>query len=251
MESPGEGGLLEQGVPLREASGLIRLKIELIAPAFAAACRSVFMHPRISELWPEYLMTQHTIIRSTVPLMQAGRERARALAASDPVAAGVEEYLDVHIGEEADHDEWLLDDLETIGIGRERALARVPSSTVASLVGSQYYWILHYHPVALLGYFAFMEGFPPKPELIGDLMERTGYPREAFRTFVLHGQLDPGHKEELDRAIDRLPLTADQETVLGLSAMSTGLLVSRSLRELAGSYQDGAWPGAMASGRAP
>jgi pyrroloquinoline quinone (PQQ) biosynthesis protein C len=161
------------------------------------------------------------------------------MAATDQVAAGVEAYLDVHIGEETNHDEWLLDDLEAIGVSRREAVARVPSATVASLVGSQYYWIFHYHPVALLGYFAFMEGFPPKPELIQDLIERTGYPQAAFRTFVLHGELDPGHKEELDRTIDDLPLTDDQELVLGLSAMSTGILVSRSLEAVADSHEGG------------
>jgi hypothetical protein len=214
-------------------AGRLRRKIELVAPAFAQACHDVFMHPRIAELWPEYLITQHTIIRSSVTLMEAGRDRSRALAHGDPVAEGVERYLDVHVGEEMNHDEWLLDDLEEIGVPRQEALARVPSDTVASLVGSQYYWIFHYHPVALLGYFAFMEGFPPQPELIEGLRERTGYREEAFRTFRLHGELDPDHKDELDRTIDALPLTADHEKVLGLSALSTGALVTRSLEEVA------------------
>jgi pyrroloquinoline quinone (PQQ) biosynthesis protein C len=155
------------------------------------------------------------------------------MADSDPVAARVGEYLDVHIGEETNHDEWLLDDLEVLGVSRAEVLARAPSPTVASLAGSQYYWVLHYHPIALLGYFAFMEGFPPQPELIRDLIDRTGYPEAAFRTFVLHGELDPNHKEELDRTIDALPLTAEQEDVLGLSALSTGVLVSQSLHEVA------------------
>jgi hypothetical protein len=32
-----------------------------------------------------------------------------------------------------------------------------PSANVAALVGAQYYWILHHHPVALLGYMATLE----------------------------------------------------------------------------------------------
>lgn len=238
---PAETGVLDRPAPpVRTASHRLRGKIGLIAPAFGEACHRVFLHPRIAEVWSEYLVTQHTIIRSTVPLMEAARDRARAMAQGDPVAAGVAEYFDVHVGEETDHDEWLLQDLEVLGLGRDAALARVPTHTVASLVGSQYYWLLHYHPVALLGYFAFMEGFPPQPELVRDLMMRTGHPEAAFRTFVLHGELDPGHKEELDRTIDGLPLTDDQENVLGLSAMSTGALVTRSLHEVAEALGDGA-----------
>jgi hypothetical protein len=213
-------------------SGRLRRKIDLMTPPFTKACHDVFMHPRIAELWPEYLVTQHAIIRTTVPLMEAGRDRAKAMSESDPVAAGVSRYLDVHIEEERNHDEWLLEDLKVLGVTREAVVSRVPSHTVASLAGSQYYWTLHYHPIALLGYFAFMEGFPPQQELILDLIDRTSLPETAFRTFRLHGELDPGHKDELDQTIDALPLTSDQENVLGLSAMSTGLLVTQSLREI-------------------
>jgi pyrroloquinoline quinone (PQQ) biosynthesis protein C len=204
-----------------------------MAPAFGAACTRLFRHPRVAEIWPEYLITQHAIIRTTVPLMEAGRDRARSMAEDDRVAAGVESYLDVHIGEEQHHDDWLLDDLEAIGVSRKEALKRVPSPTVAALAGSQYYWLLHYHPVALLGYFAFMEGFPPKPEMIRELIERTGLPEAAFRTLALHGELDPGHLEELDRTIDALPLTGEQEIALGLSAISTANWVTSSLEEIA------------------
>jgi len=214
-------------------SAYLRRKIGLVSGPFAEACHGVFTHPRLGELWPEYMVTQHTIIRSTVPVMRAGRDEARARASADPVAAGVAEYLDVHIVEETNHDEWLLDDLEVLGVPRSTALARVPSATVAALVGSQYYWLFHYHPVALLGYLAFMEGFPPKRELISDLIVRTGYPQAAFRTFELHGELDPAHQEELDRTIDELPLTREQEKALGMSAMNTALLVTRSLEEVA------------------
>jgi hypothetical protein len=211
----------------------LRRKIRLVTGRFAEACHGVFTHPRLAELWPEYMITQHTIIRSTVPVMRAGRDEARARGSADPVAAGVAEYLDIHIVEETNHDEWLLDDLEVLGVPRSTALDRVPSATVAALVGSQYYWLFHYHPAALLGYFAFMEGFPPKLELISDLIERTGYPEEAFRTFKLHGELDPGHQAELDRTIDGLPLTPQHETALGMSALNTALLVTQSLQEVA------------------
>ena len=217
----------------------LRRKIWLVSGPFGEACQRVFMHPRLAELWPEYMITQHTIIRSTVPVMRAGRDAALARGNADPVAAGVAEYFDVHMMEETDHDEWLLEDLEVLGIPRSTALSRVPSDTVAALVGSQYYWLFHYHPVALLGYFAFMEGFPPKRELIDDLIERTGFPDAAFRTFELHGELDPGHQKELDRTIDELPLTPEQEKALGMSALNTAVLVTRSLQEVAGALPAG------------
>ena len=69
------------------------------------------------------------------------------------------------------HDERLLDDLESIGVSRQESLLRKPLQTVAELVGSQYYWIYYWHPVCLLGYISFLEGDPPKKELIDQLQK--------------------------------------------------------------------------------
>jgi len=189
-------------------------------------------HPRIRELYPEYLFTSHSIIRASVPLMEAGLERAAALSAHDAVAAALAPYYEQHVPEEQDHDEWLLDDLEVLGRARADILARPPSPTVAALVGAQYYWIFHYHPVALLGYIALLEGYPPSMAMIDQLQARTGYPRDAFRTMIAHAELDPGHSEELDEVLDELPLTPEQSAAIGLSAMSTTQLLTKAFREV-------------------
>ena len=205
----------------------------MIGP-FAAACTELVNHPRLHELWPEYLVQQHEIIRATVPLTRAAAQQARALPSDDPLAAPLVAYLDEHVDEELDHDEELLDDLELLGVDRASVLSRMPSPAVATLVGSQYYWLHHFHPVAFLGYVAFMEGSPPTPELVETLVARTGFAREAFNTFAEHAELDPGHRDHLDRVLDSLPLTAEQEAVLAISATSTSALATRALEELLG-----------------
>jgi hypothetical protein len=201
-----------------------------VVEPFGLAFTALVNHPRIGELFQQYLINTHAIIKATVPLFEKARDRARALAPDDPVAAGVAEYMDRHIKEELHHDDWLLDDLETIGLDRHAVEATVPPPSVAALVGSQYYWILHVHPVAILGYLAFMEGYPPTTELIDLLIERTGYPADAFRTYALHGELDSGHRDEIDRVIDALPLSEDQETLLGLTAMSGVVLLAETIQ---------------------
>jgi Iron-containing redox enzyme len=201
---------------------------------FAAACTELVDHPRLRELWPEYLVQQHEIIRATVPLTRAAAHQARALPDDDAVAGPLVAYLDEHVDEELDHDEELLDDLELLGVDRAVVLGRMPSPAVATLVGSQYYWLHHFHPVTFLGYVGFMEGSPPTPELVETLVERTGYPREAFHTFSEHAELDPGHRDHLDRILDSLPLTPEQEAVLAISATSTAALATRALEELLG-----------------
>jgi hypothetical protein len=213
------------------ASGRLRRKIELVSGPFAVACTTLFRHPRLAELWPEYAIRTHGIIRATVPLMEDAEARARART-DDPVAAGVAAFLAEHIEKERGHDDWLLEDLELIGIDRSVVLARIPSATVASLVGSHYYRVRHCHPVALLGYIAVMEGRPPSPELIDRLVAGSGYPRAAFRAFAEHGELDLHHRAELYDAIDALPLAHTHEILMGVAAMATVELLTRSLEEV-------------------
>jgi hypothetical protein len=213
-------------------SARLRQKIELATGPFAVSFKALVRHARTAELWPRYLASMHTVIRTTTLLMETAVDRARQLENADPVAAGAAEYFERHIEEERGHDEWVLADLELMGFDRQDVLRRVPSPTAARLVGAQYYWILHYHPVALFGYFAVMEGFPPQPELIDELVERTGYPRKAFHSFAAHGELDPQHREELADSLDSLPLTLEHETVVGLSAIATSELIAELVRDV-------------------
>jgi hypothetical protein len=210
----------------------LRARIDLVVDSFGTAFTALVNHPRIGDLFARYLINTHAIIKATVPLFEAARDRARVLAPDDAVAAGVASYMEQHIVEELHHDDWLLDDLESLGLERRAVEGAIPPPSVAALVGSQYYWVRHVHPVAILGYLAFMEGFPPTRELIDLLIERTGYPADAFRTYAAHGELDPGHRDEIDRVIDALPLTLDQETLLGLAAMSGVMLLAQTIEDV-------------------
>jgi hypothetical protein len=214
------------------ASVRLRRKIDLVIRPYAEACDVLVAHPRLVDLWPRFLVTQHQIIRATVPLTEAAAARAEAMAGTDPVADGLARYLEEHVEEELGHDDVLLDDLELLGVDRASVLGRMPSPAVASLVGAQYYWIHHHHPIAFLGFIALMEGHPPTPWLIETLISETGYPRAAFRTFIEHGELDPGHRDHLDLTIDALPLTAEHETVMGVSALHSATLLPPTIEEL-------------------
>ena len=225
--------------PSQSTAGLgnaarVRGTLGLVFGELVRAGERFLDHPRIRELYPEYLFSVHSIIRASVPIMEMAREQALSISSGDPVAADLADYLVEHIEEERGHDEWLLGDLEAIGVDRRTVLARPPSPTVASAVGAQYYWIFNYHPVALLGWIALLEGYPPSPTTIDRLMARTGYPREAFRTLAVHAELDVRHGDELFERLDRLPLTEDQSTVIGLNAMSSVHLLARTIDELVG-----------------
>ncbi len=189
----------------------------------------------IAERYPELLFHLHCVVRATVPAMETARRAAEARSASDPVAAGVAAYLARHIPEELHHDDWLLDDIEALGVPRGTVLTRVPPPAAAALIGSVYYWVLHAHPIAWMGYAAVTEGHPPSAEYLRAVMECTGLPREAFRTYLKHAQLDPHHSREMYEVLDRLPLTAEHTSLLGVVAFQTIRHVSALFSGLTGS----------------
>jgi hypothetical protein len=218
--------------PALTNSQRLRQRIELVLPELVGVSRQILDHPRFREIYPEYCFTLHGLIRASVPMMEAALERSKTLSETDPVAEGLAVYFAKHVREEAFHDEWVLEDLELIGVDRSELLARLPSPTVASAVGSQYYWIRHYHPIALLGYISILEGYPPTLEYVDIMVERTGYPRKVFRTIERHAHLDPHHRDDLNAAIDALPLEPWHFKALGVSALHTVRLLSAALREI-------------------
>jgi hypothetical protein len=199
----------------------LRLKISLVDARLDRSCQAFLAHPALGRLFPEYLFRLHCAVRAIVPLMETARARAAALAGSCPTAARLEPYLAQHIEEETGHDEWLLEDMVALGLNRSHVLSRAPSRAVAALIGSQYYWVFHAHPVALLGYVTVVEGTPVRAETLDYLVSEVGIPREALRTLYLHAELDIGHGADADRFLDSLPLTAEQSRLIGLSAMDS------------------------------
>ncbi|WP_104821023.1 iron-containing redox enzyme family protein [Kitasatospora sp. MMS16-BH015] len=175
----------------------------------------------LTERYGRYLATMHEVIRASVPLMELAARRCHRRGSADPVARPLAEYLERHILEERGHDDWLLADLAAAGLDPGTPLRRQPPPVVARLVGPQYYWIEHYHPVALLGYITVLESNAPAPWLAERLAADTGLPGAAFQTVSHHAGLDTEHSAELAEFLDRLPLDEAQESAVAVSALHT------------------------------
>jgi Iron-containing redox enzyme len=204
------------------ASKRCRRKIELVLPfMFASAARLLRSH-NFAKLLPKYLVAIHGVIRASVPLMEAAQancaNRAKTGSSFDFLLA---EYFAKHIEEERDHDLWVLEDLEVIGYSRHSVQSLPPLQCIVELVGSQYYWVLHHHSVALLGYIAILEGYPMSAEAINELQQRTQYPPAAFRTIRKHALIDPHHREDLDQMLDKLQLSEASESLIIRNAVFT------------------------------
>jgi hypothetical protein len=210
----------------------LRNKIRLARDELDSVGAALWTHPLLPKIYPEFLFRNHAVIRASVPLMEAAAASCQSRMAVDPLAAGMFRYLTHHIPEEMHHDDWVLEDLEVLGVRRQDVLARIPPPTVAALVGAQYYWIRHFHPAALLGFIAVLEGTPPEVEYFERTADRAGISRDAFSNLLRHGRLDPRHRDDLDRALDALPLSEDHHALLGISAFQTIHLLARVVEEI-------------------
>jgi hypothetical protein len=212
-------GKASHGLAGLAPSALLQKKIRLVSPHTLSTTPSVLTHSRLCEFFADMLFVLYSTIWATVPLMKEALRVSRERSVSDPVAAELVPYYETHIAEELHHDEWMLEDMETLGLDRAEILTRIPPSGLAAAVGAQYYWIYHYHPVALLGYFAALETDPVPATVVEAAAAESGLPRSAFRTLFLHSEHDFDHCAELNRLIDRLPLEPRHVKVMSISAM--------------------------------
>jgi hypothetical protein len=210
----------------------LRGKVSLAASLVLARSPGFEARPDIDVWLPELLFRTHCFARASAPLMRAALARTEELGRDDEVAWSMRDYLRKHIEEEAEHAAWLLEDLEVLGRKRAAVLARVPPVTIAAGVGAQYYFIHHYHPVAVLGYIAVLEHTVLPLEVLQPLVQASKLPARAFRSLLEHAKLDPAHTERVYTLLDAMKLTPGQAQVLGINAFETASLLDKSLQEV-------------------
>jgi hypothetical protein len=202
------------------SSQRLRETISLVRGPLTSLIREVWFHPRLGELYPEFLFAMYGVTASSAPAMLTAAERCSSMTEDDPLAAWLRDYYLEHAGEEKGHEQWLESDLASLGVSRAQIHARLPYPSVAALVGSQYYWMLHVHPIAYLGYIAVLEA-PALMEFLQEVSQRTGIPLSSMSGHVLHATLDPGHVAEFDATLDLLPLTQQHQDLITVSAIAT------------------------------
>jgi Iron-containing redox enzyme len=194
-------------------------KIHLAEGRLFAATDVFWNHPDLASLLPEFLVQAHFMMRCGFTLMSVARKRALDQP-EDPVAVDLAAYLQVHLEEEWGHDQWLLDDILTLGLGEQEVLQAQPCEALIGLVGTQYFWIMQVHPVAVMGYLTLMEGYAPLAEQLEEIRLRTGAPTTAFRCLKAHAEDDPAHLADLNRTLDSMDLSPEQARAVGLCAFA-------------------------------
>ena len=213
-------------------SEVLRRKIRLVSSEMRSAANAFWGHEHLADIYPEFLFKVYSISQAVVPMFMAARDCALTRHTDDAITPMLAEYLTTHAEEETGHDEWVLDDLQALGINRVDIIKRIPSASMASLLGAQYYWIWHSHPVAVLGYIAVIEGSPATIEQLEDSVKRTGHPSAAFGSSFKHARLDPIHRDDFNKFVDALPLTPAHSAMIGVSAFHTVNMIKNLFEEV-------------------
>jgi Iron-containing redox enzyme len=212
-------------------SEVLWAKIRLAEGRLISASNLFWTHPDLAGILPRFLIQLHRVMQSGISLMYTAKDCALSLP-HDVVAAQTAIYLEMHIEEEKDHDQWLLSDIESLGIDPADVLRATPLPAVISLLGAQYFWMFHMHPVVIFGYLTVLEGYPPLIHQLDQIRQNTGLPATTFRCLRSHAEDDPEHIDTLNRTLDNMPLTPDQSKYLALSAFHTIDAVASILEEL-------------------
>lgn len=213
LESRGEAGESSHSQRLRAVLAMADSRLKLLV-------RDTWFHPRFEVLYPEFLFAMYGVTMASAPAMRMAARCCEEAGTGDELNQWLREYYLEHAAEEDGHGEWLLADLVSLGVARERVLGRLPYASVAGLVGSQYYWMRHVHPIAYLGYIAVVEA-PADIEFLHEVSERSGIPLTSMSCHVRHAELDPGHVAEFDATLDSLSLTWGQRDLITVSAITT------------------------------
>jgi hypothetical protein len=165
-----------------------------------------------------------------IPLMESALRHARARGSADLVAAGLAAYLERHIPEEMHDDvpgDAVVDDLAALGLDPDEVRELPTTPQIGAMVVAQLTWMREDHPVAILGFLE-LEAHNADRATVERMIAKTGLPGEGFGQLLLHSRLDLVHAKELHQVLDSLPLTQEQERLIGRSVIHSMAMVTEA-----------------------
>ena len=131
----------------------MRFFLELVTKTDEAR-RAFENHPVVLEAVPHGLALeryQHFLLELYHLVWHFNTVSAAATSRLDDRHRQVRYFLYQHMQEEKGHEDWVLNDLSALGVGREAALAHAPSAHTLALTGYNYSAADRKHPCSVLG----------------------------------------------------------------------------------------------------
>ena len=190
----------------------------------------------LPEFTPRWFILLWQMIRASVPVMEFAVEALERRCRRSEFEEELLEYFHHHIEEEQDHDEWLIADLNVLGWDRSSIASQSVPVAITQMVGAQYYHVRFTHPALLLGYIGLLEGYPATLDQYERLVEMSRKPEKAWRTFKSHALLDPEHREDVIRMLNKVPEDHALRAQIISNAINAGERYISALEAITGEF---------------
>jgi pyrroloquinoline quinone (PQQ) biosynthesis protein C len=161
-------------------------------------------------LYIDFLTQAYHHVRHTVPLLMGLGARL------EPRLHWLQEHLVHYVEEELGHDEWILSDLQALGVDSSSIRAGTPPSPTDAMVAYAYDVVMRRDPVGFFGMVHVLEGASASFALsAADAIQRSlALPSHAMTYLRSHGHLDQHHVGDFAAIVDRLDRNVDMPAIL-------------------------------------
>jgi pyrroloquinoline quinone (PQQ) biosynthesis protein C len=162
------------------------------------------------QTYQAFLVEAYHHVKHTVPLLMACGSRLPERL------EWLREAIVLYIQEEVGHQEWILNDLQQLGVDKEQVRRGQASLATELMVSYAYDSIARGNPVSLFGMVYTLEKTSSTiaTYAAGQIATTLELPAGAMSYMVSHGSLDVEHMQHFERLMNRLDDVDDQAAVL-------------------------------------
>ena len=162
------------------------------------------------QTYRAFLVEAYHHVKHTVPLLMACGSRLPERL--EWLREAIVHYIDEEVG----HQEWILNDLQQLGVDKEQVRHGKPSLATELLVSYAYDTVARGNPVALFGMVYALEKTSSTiaTYAAGQIAEALDLPAKAMSYMVSHGSLDVTHMQDFEKLMNRLDDDGDKAAVL-------------------------------------
>jgi pyrroloquinoline quinone (PQQ) biosynthesis protein C len=162
------------------------------------------------QTYQAFLVEAYHHVKHTVPLLMACGSRLPQRL--EWLRAAIVHYIEEEVG----HQEWILNDLQLLGVDKERVRLGEPSIATELMVSYAYDSIARGNPVSLFGMVYALEKTSSTIATYAaqQIASALDLPSEAMSYMVSHGSLDIAHMQHFEKLMNRLDDADDRAAVL-------------------------------------
>jgi len=157
-----------------------------------------------------FLTEAYHHVKHTVPLLMAcGARLPERLE-------WLREAIVIYIEEEVGHQEWILNDLQALGVDKENIRHGKPSIHTELMVSYAYDQVMRNNPVGFFGMVYTLEKTSSTIATFAaeQIASSLSLPGEAMSYMISHGSLDIEHMQDFEQIMNRLDRDTDKAAVL-------------------------------------